>query len=142
MANPLLLKSSIVLGLLNILSVEFLTVPMLYRVYVWICVTTSILNHGFTNYYLKALDRLAIAVFCIPDLAYVFLVDFEFLWLRLVCFSLFMLAVASFFSAKLRIAKANDGNDRAGNGYHFAAHLFITAEHIMMSCYFNQIERI
>lgn len=139
MANPFLLKSSLILGLITILSVELSPVPSLYRFYLWLGVITSILNHGITSHFWKAFDRLVMAVFIIPDINYILSMNQSFLLLKTLCLLLIFGGVISFFGAKLKIKKAKTPKNSHGNPFHFAAHIFVTSEHVLMAYYFSQI---
>ena len=59
MANFILLKSSIILGVLNLLFVFYYNSVTSFKICIIIGVLTSILNHGLTNDYLKYFDRIA-----------------------------------------------------------------------------------
>jgi len=136
MANPVLLKSSLFLGFLNLLFVEIWNVPLLYRSYMWIGVSTSVLNHGMTNYYIKHLDRAMMFANSFGDVYYIFAVKNEFLLLKFICCILFCVAIGSFFQAKFMIFEHNSGKNEIGNKHHLMSHLFITIEHFFMSYYF------
>ena len=139
MANAFLLKSSLILGLITILSVELWPVPGLYRFYLWLGVISSILNHGITSHFLKAFDRLVMAVFIIFDFNYILSMNQSFLLLKTMCLILMFGGVISFLGAKFRIKKAKTPKNSHGNPFHFAAHILVTSEHVLMAFYFNQI---
>ena len=139
MANPFLLKSSLILGLITILSVELWPVPGFYRFYLLLGVITSILNHGTTSHFLKAFDRLVMAVFIIFDFNYILLMNQSFLMLKTLCLISLFGAMISFLGAKFRIKKAKTPKNSHGNPFHFAAHILATSEHVLMAYYFKQI---
>lgn len=140
MANPLLFKSSIILGFFNVLFVEIWKVPLAYRTYMWMGVFTSIWNHGTTSNLAKYSDRAVMFINAIPDIIYILNIDNQFFILKFLCFIFFFSAVGLFFVAKKLIHSKNNVN-AFGNKQHLTCHFLITIEHFLMSYYFQWIQK-
>lgn len=138
MANPLLLKSSIILGFINLVFVEFFDVPNYFRTYMWLGVFTSIWNHGTTSKIAKFSDRFVIIANAIPEFFYIMQIDPEYWFWKAACVLLFFSGIFSFIIAKIKIATKNNENIH-GNKQHFLCHFLITVEHLLLSYYFHAI---
>jgi uncharacterized membrane protein len=127
MANPVLLKSSILFGLIHIALIAFLKVnPWLIALYI-IGILTSILNHAYTSNTIKWFDRSWMALGTIINIILLFILPF---WYKIVCLILLISYVSLFFAAKYIINKTKE--KRYGNIPHIICHFGATLCHSLM----------
>jgi hypothetical protein len=127
MANLVLFRSSVVLGILNLFALFFLHTPRLLRIVVSSGVLTSILNHGLTIDTIKYADRLMMVVGFLADIYLLQDLPRE---LALILLGMVLSAVILWIFAK--VAARWSSLRIGGNLPHIAAHICLATVHLFM----------
>jgi len=127
MANPLLFKSSLIVGSYHVFLALWYA-PIILEVILILGVLTSIYNHGTTSFHAKWLDRIAISLASIIDIFYILCLPYP---VNTVVLSIFFATVSAFFIAKYQIRSGVNN----GNAFHLSSHLLAVVIHTILFIY-------
>lgn len=122
MANNKLYCSSMINGVIQLLFLNYYNVPIYFHLLINLGILTSILNHKFSNKYLKYLDRITMTFGVISHTMDIYNIFNEYdLYFNL------YLSVIFYFLAKV------ESDKRESNICHIFSHIFLTIVHYKMS---------
>lgn len=127
MANPLLFKSSLIVGSYHVFLALWYA-PIILEFILILGVLTSVYNHGTTSFHAKWLDRVAITVASIIDFFYILCLPYP---VNTIVLSIFLVTISAFFIAKFQI-KSGVNN---GNAFHLSSHLLAVVIHTILFAY-------
>jgi hypothetical protein len=94
MANQILLRSSVTILLVQIISIIYYGTPVLFSVLALLAAVTSILNHGFTSYIFKTLDRIYIPIYIVYNIVIMYL-EMQDVWLLYTTYAITFSGIAA-----------------------------------------------
>ena len=124
MSNITLFYSSIVFGIVHVIFTNFIQqINFIFLICIYSGIITSILNHYFTSYFLKFIDRIIMVICFINNTYYIYWSD------KLYILYLMIIAVLLFAFAKIYKC---DNKCKISDILHLLSHFIITIVNILL----------